>query len=244
MSIVKSKLLTLIGLLLLSVPLIACEYCADYDSDDFAIRSTKAHYDASIDSVIFEIAVSGRAGRTLARETGALDGAHVLGYVFPTTLVSTDVGFSATDGIVALALTSHPDFDNTPLWDEDLDGDYENDGVVWHAHWVVLGQDERVAGGLSVKSADLADSAVTLPPSAPRMPMYMDSPGFNVALSGKTIRVIVPANRIKRKTGFKFDAVTAFMRVNMSNEALPMLGVYKVYSVASGGLSLPYQVSR
>ncbi len=239
------KTLPMLVLILSSVvSAIACEKCADYGNDDFAIRSTKARYDSSIDSVILEVAVVGFAGRTPALKTGALDGAHVLGYVFPTTLDSTDVGFSATEGVVALALTSHPDFDDTPLWDENLDGDYRNDGVVWHAHWVVLEKDDRVAGGLSVKSADLTDSTVRLPPTAPGMPMYMDSPGFNIALSEERMRVVVPANRIQRRVDFRFDAVTAFMKVNTSNEDLPMLGVYKVYSVASGDLSLPYAVAR
>jgi hypothetical protein len=43
---------------------------------------------------------------------------------------------------------------------------------------------------------------------------------------------------------FKFDAVTAYMEVNASQPNYPMLGVYAVYSVASGDLSLPYSVSK
>jgi hypothetical protein len=81
------------------------------------------------------------------------------------------------------------------------------------------------------------------------MPMYMDSPGFNVITKGNTIRVVVPDYRINYKTDFKFDAVTCFMEVNTGeggthSESVdkPMLGVYKVYSVASGNLSLPYKV--
>ena len=32
------------------------------------------------------------------------------------------------------------------------------------------------------------------------------------------------------------------MRVNTSDDSLPMLGVYRVYDIASGDLSLPYVV--
>ena len=55
-----------------------------------------------------------------------------MGYVFPTSLKSEDVGFGQVEGIVALALTSHPDFDDTPLWDENTDGTFDNDGIIWH----------------------------------------------------------------------------------------------------------------
>jgi hypothetical protein len=40
-------------------------------------------------------------------------------------------------GILALAVTAHPDFDDTPLFDENADGDPANDGKSWHSHWVV-----------------------------------------------------------------------------------------------------------
>jgi len=223
----------------------ACEVCGgDYDGPNVQITEASARYDSTIDSLILEMSVEGEAGATAPVPAGQLDGAPVLGYVFPTTLKATDVGFSEAEGIVALALTSHPDFDDTPLWDENLDRDYDNDGVVWHPHWVVLVEDDRVEGGLAVKQFEKGDESVTLPPTAPGMPMFMDSPGFTVVTSGDTIRVIVPAYRLNRQKAFKFDAVAAFMRVNTSDKALPMLGVYKVYSVGSGDLSLPYTVKE
>lgn len=220
----------------------ACNDCKSYASKDLKILSAKGAYHSDIDSVILEIQVEGHAGGTIAREVGSMDGAHVLGYVFPTSLPSKAVGFGEVEGIVALALTSHPDFDDTPLWDENLDGRYDNDGVQWHAHWVVLTEDTRVAGGLAVKQFDPGTDKATLPPTAPGMPMYMDSPGYNIIAKEQIIRVVVPAIRIHRKVHFKFDAVTAFMKVNASNPDLPMLGVYEVYSIASGDLSLPYDI--
>ncbi|MFD1161052.1 MULTISPECIES: hypothetical protein [Hwangdonia] len=213
-----------------------------YQSDNFAITSTHVTHDSDLNITVWEIAVKGNAGETTPKKAGQLDGAPVLGYVFPTNLKPTDVGFNATEGIVALALTSHPDFDDTPLWDENSDAIYDNDGVIWHPHWVILVEDKRVKGGLSVKQFKKDDESVVLPPTNPGMPMYMDSPGYPVVTKANTIKVIVPDYRINNKTDFSFDAVTAFMKVNTSIENTPMLGVYEVYSVASGDLSLPYKV--
>ncbi|RMF24943.1 MAG: hypothetical protein D6765_11000, partial [Bacteroidetes bacterium] len=190
----------------------------------------------------FEIQVEGEAGKSVPKPAGQLDGAPVLGYVFPTNLSSTDVGFSETEGIVALALTSHPDFDDTPLWDENMNRRYDDDGVIWHPHWVVLVEDERVPGGLAVKQFEQGDPSVKLPPTNPGMPMFMDSPGYPVITRDNRIFTIVPLYRINNRKDFKFDGVAAYMEVNTSDEKRPMLGVYAVYSVASGDLSLPYSV--
>ncbi len=210
---------------------------------DFILTGASVTYLKDLDALVFEQQVQGTAGGTKPKAVGKLEGAPVLGYVFPTTLKSTDVGFGATDGIVALAVTSHPDFDDSPLWDENNDGVYDNDGLVYHTHWVVLVEDKRVPGGLSVKEFHKTDAKVVVPPTAPKMPMFMDSPGYGVMTSGNTLKVIVPAQRINRKTDFKFDAVTAYMEVfTGDHHTKPMLGVYEIYSVLSKKLSLPYSV--
>lgn len=213
-------------------------------TDDLKIKSTQVRYDDVLEQLIFKINVTGSAGVSVPQANGSMNGAPVLGYVFPTSLKSTDVGFSHTEGIVALAITSHPDFDDTPLWDENNDQNNGNDGIVWHAHWVVLNGDDRVPGGLSVKQFDPASEKVTLPATNPGMPMYMDSPGFNVITRGNQLIVVVPSYRMNRQISFNYDAVTAYMEVNTSNEDYPLLGVYAVYSVASGDLSLPYAVQN
>jgi hypothetical protein len=236
------QITTSIILLAFAMQLIACDKCGNYDNDNFQIKSVSVKQDATIGATIWEITVKGQAGITTPTPNGELNGAPVLGYVFPTSLKPSDVGFSETEGIVTLALTSHPDFDDTPLWDENSDNDYAKDGKIWHPHWVVLVKDERVNGGFSVKQFEKDDSTVKLPPTNPGMPMFMDSPGFQVVTQGNTIRVIVPNYRMNNQIDFKFDAVTAYMQVNTSNKQMPMLGVYKVYSVTSGNLSLPYSV--
>ncbi len=237
----KHTILTLIFIILTST-LTACEECKKYNDDNFKIVDVAVMHDQSIASTIWEINVKGKAGATTPTPAGQLHGAPVLGYVFPTTLKPTDVGFSTTEGIVALALTSHPDFDDTPLWDENNDRAYDNDGIIWHPHWVILHKDNRVEGGLSVKQFNKDDKTVILPPTNPGMPMYMDSPGFQVITKGNSIKVVIPDYRMNHQTDFKFDAVSAYMQVNNEVKDKPMLGVYKVYSVLSTDLSLPYTV--
>lgn len=220
-----------------------------YNNADYKLKAAEVVYESRIDALIFEVTVEGQAGKTTPTPVGSMNGAPVLGYVFPTTLKSQDVGFSPTEGIVAMALTAHPDMDDTPLWDENADGKYDNDGVVWHAHWVVLTKDERVPGGLSVKEFKSADKSVYLPKTAPGMPMFFDSPGFNVISQGSSMRVVVPSFRVHNQKDFKFDAVSCYMQMSHSEGhhkagSQPILGVYNVYGVLSGNLSLPYSVKK
>jgi len=240
----KKYTLSFLLLFSLSYAAFACEGCSTPGDDNFSIIKARVTHDEHLGQTIWEITVKGTAGATTPTPVGQLNGAPVLGYVFPTSLKSSDVGFGETEGIVALALTSHPDFDDTPLWDENNDQIFDNDGIVWHPHWVILGKDDRVEGGLSVKQFDKAKEVVVLPPTNPGMPMYMDSPGFPVLTKGNSIRVVVPDYRINNQHSFNFDAVTCFMKVNTEKSDKPMLGVYEVYSVASGDLSLPYSVEK
>lgn len=209
----------------------------DLDIEGVQVRSIP-----DLGILVFEQTVTGTAGATRPEPNGGMDGAPVLAYVFPTSLSPEDVGFAPGDGVVALAATAHPDFDDTPLWDENGDGDYNNDGVRFHSHWVVLVPDARIAGGLAVKAASRIDEE--LPATNPGMPIYLDSPGFSVRLDGRHLRVIVPVDRVRGRVDFSFDAVTAYMEVNTSDPDRPTLGVYHVYEVLSGDLSLPYRVTR
>ena len=216
---------------------------------DYMIKSASVKHNKAWGQLEFEILVEGTAGKSVSKAAGKMNGAPVDGYVFPTSLTSENIGFSKTEGIVALALTAHPDFDDTPLWDEDGDGNYNNDKIVWHPHWVVLVKDKRVAGGLSVKEFSPKDKTVILPKTNPGMPMYMDSPGFQVVTEGNAIRVVVPTYRVRFNTSFKYDAVGVYMQLStgekgehLANGKMPMLGVYKIYSNLSKDLSLPYQV--
>ena len=209
---------------------------------DLSITDAAVRHLGVLDLLVFELTVAGTAGGTVPEPVGMLDGAPVLAYVFPTTLAPAVVGFASPDGIVALAVTAHPDFDDTPLWDENGDGDPTNDGDRYHSHWVLLVPDDRVAGGLSVKAIETADPATVLPPTNAGLPIYLDSPGFAVRLDGSVVRVIVPSERAGGGTDFTFDAVTSSLVVNTSDPDQPTLGVTAVHDVLSGDLSLPYAV--
>ncbi|MCB1058399.1 MAG: hypothetical protein KDD11_23095, partial [Acidobacteria bacterium] len=160
-----------------------------------------------------------------------------------TTLQPSDVGFLTGDGTVALAVTAHPDFDDTPLWDENGNRRYDDDGVTYHTHWVVLVSDDRVPGGLAVAEISETEIATVLPPTNPGMPMLLDSPGYSVVLRESSLKVLVPSARIYGRTEFRYDAVVAYMEVGPGPDR-PMLGVYQVYDVLSGDLSLPFEVRR
>ncbi len=160
---------------------------------------------------------------------GTMDGLAVLGHVFPTTLNSSDIGFGADEGTVALAITAHPEFDDTPLADENRDGDFDNDGGVIHSHWVVLVPDARVAGGFAVKELDLADTSIIKPATHPGLPLFIDSPNFFVDAEDDTISVHVPVEAVNDRSDFKFGALTAFLEVH--GDADPLLGVYVIYDI-------------
>ncbi|MFH5831953.1 hypothetical protein [Halalkalibaculum sp. DA384] len=216
---------------------------ARLNTADMDLTRARVQYINELDLLVFEINVEGSAGNTTPEPAGQMNGAPVLGYVFPTTLSPADVGFGNVEGILAFAVTSHPDFDDTPLWDENNDRDYKNDGTTFHTHWVVLGKDERVPGGLSVKEFKKEDQSVVLPPTNPGMPIYLDSPGFSVVFRGRSLKVAVPAQRVNNQTSFNYDGVAAYMEVSTDSNQ-PMLGVYAVYEVLSGDLSLPYAVKK
>ena len=210
------------------------------ESPSLKIKSVTVEHLKDLDLMVFSMDLAGPAGKAVPKAVGQLNGAPVLAYVFPTTLKAADVGMGNAEGIVALAITSHPDFDDTPLWDEDANGKYDDDKVIYHTHWALLAKDDRVPGGLSVKEFKKEDKSVVLPPTNCGMPMYLDAAGHSVVQRGNTLKAIVPAYYLRNKTSFKFDGVTCYMQVNTSCMAKPMLGVYQVYSVASGNLSLPY----
>lgn len=208
------------------------------DQNSLDLLSTRVDYIAEIDSLIFSMETQGLAATMTVEALGEVNGAPVLGYVFPTTLPTTSVGFkNIDDAILALAVTTHPDFDDTPLWDENANGDYADDGAVYHTHWVALVKDDESGAGLSVPTQL---DASNLPPTAP-MAMYLDSPNFHAYAVDNVLRVIVPTQRIDHITEFNFDGVTANMNVDANGEG-PVLRVNSVIDVQSGDLSLPYSV--
>ena len=213
-------------------------------------RAVKAPYDIVHTKIstegrvaTFHMHVSGKAGANQPTRTGKLAGSQVFSYVWPTTLDPASVGFEAKSGILAFAVTSHPDFDDTPLFDENGDGRLDNDGDVWHSHWVVLQPDEACGKG-ALKVVDIPEGAKPrLPKTWPGLPILIDSPGWSPRFKGGTLEVTVPFDDIGAVGSAGFDGVTAALRVNASVHN-PLLCVVDVFKVASGDLSLPGKVDR
>jgi len=191
----------------------------------------------------FHMAVATQAGSSKPVPTGKLAGSQVFSYVWPTSLNSAVVGFEDGAGILALAVTAHPDFDDTPLYDENADNNPNNDGNVWHSHWVVLTPNEACGpGALGVVDIP-AGTTPKLPKTWPGLPILLDSPGWNPTFNGETVEVKVAFDNATDITNANYDGVTAGLRVNQSVHA-PLLCVVDVMDVASGDLSLPGKVNQ
>jgi len=207
----------------------------------FDIIHTKITTEGNV--AIFHMAVSGKAGASKPTPTGQLAGSDVFSYVWPTSIDSYEVGFEKNAGILALAVTSHPDFDDTPLYDENADGNTANDGNVWHSHWVVLQPNEQCGKG-ALGVVDIPKGAKPrLPKTWPGLPILLDSPGWSPTFDSKIVEVRVPFDDIGIVNNTTFDGVTAGLRVNQSVHA-PLLCVVNVMDIASGDLSLPGRVNK
>ena len=200
-----------------------------------------AHAHRADNTVTFHMTTNGNAGADTPEPVGGVGGAEVFSYVWPTSLDPEAVGFEAGTGILALAATSHPDFDDTPLVDENNDGDTGNDGLLWHSHWVVLTPTEACgSGALAVR--DIPEGATPqLPATWPGLPIYLDSPGFTPLFDGPEITVTVGFRSDVDLAGVAYDGVTSALRVN-ANVHAPLLCVVDVVDIASGDLSLPAKI--
>lgn len=184
------------------------------------------------DKAIFSTRVRGEAGAEKPEATGKFEGSGVYAYVWPTSLNSGDIGFDKDQGIVALAVTFHPDFDDAANKGKNRD--------VWHPHWVVLNEDKACAGGLKV--TDIPEGAKPkLPATWPGVPLLIDSPDYQTVLKGDRVDVTIPLSLLDGLTGASYDGVTAGLKIN-GNLHAPLLCVDNVFKVASGNLSLPGKV--
>lgn len=202
----------------------------------FDILAAHAHRDGRL--VTFHMTTNGAAGSEQPNPAGALGGAPVYSYVWPTSLDPSTVGFEGESGILALAATSHPDFDDTPLFDENNDGDAANDGLLWHSHWVVLTPTDACGeGALGVRDVPEGETPA-LPATWPGLPIFIDSPGYTPSFDGPEISLTVPFADPDVVAGASYDGVTSALRVNANIHA-PLLCVTDIFDVASGDLSLP-----
>lgn len=209
------------------------------DMASFDIQEASIKRDGQ--NLVFRMDVAKDAGKQLPKSIGQLKGSEVYSYVWPTSFDPSAIGFSSKTGILAFAVTSHPDFDDTPLFDEDNDGNPANDGRLWHSHWVVLTKTEECGpSGLKVRDIKKGETFDT-PKTWPNLPIFIDSPGWHPSFTATSVEVRVPFEKTVDLKGVSFDGVTSALRVN-ANAHVPLLCVNAVYDVASGDLSLPGKI--
>ncbi len=181
-------------------------------------------------NLIFTQVVSGKAGSSKPSAIGKFAASNVYSYVWPTSLDSSLVGFEAKQGVLALAATFHPDFDDG--------ANGAKNHTVWHSHWVVLVPDDACGKG-NLKVKDIPEGAKPkMPPTWPGVPILIDSPNYRPAFKNSSIQIRVPLKDLGFPTAFNYDGVTAGLRVNASIH-VPLLCVNDVFDIASGNLSLP-----
>jgi len=180
------------------------------DSDKFAsldILAAHAHRDGN--KVTFHMTTNGTAGADPTVAVGQMAGAPATVYVWPTSLDPSTVGFEGGTGILSLAAATHPYFDDTPLFDENADGNVDNDGGHWHSHWVVLTPTPECGeGALAVR--DISEgSNPKLPATWPELPIFFDSPGFSPVFDGPEMVINVSFANGVDLSNVAYDGVTA-----------------------------------
>jgi hypothetical protein len=209
------------------------------DKPSFDIQKASIKRDGQ--NLVFRIDVAEKAGSSIPKSIGTLKGSTVYSYVWPTSFDPSTVGFSSKTGILSFAVTSHPDFDDTPLYDEDGDGDASNDGRKWHSHWVVLTKTKECGpSGLKVRDIKKGET-FEMPKTWPNLPIFIDSPGWHPNFTATSVEVRVPFEKTVNLKGISFDAVTSALRIN-ANAHVPLLCVSAVFDIASGNLSLPGKI--
>jgi hypothetical protein len=181
-------------------------------------------------TVTFTMTTRGTAGADKPTKTGKFAGSNVYAYVWPTKVDPEAVGFEKGSGILAAAVTAHPDFNDEPL--------FTNNGAKWHFHWVVLTKDAACGpSGLKVRDIE-AGTKPKLPKTWPGAAILIDSPGYQPRFEAKTVRVTVPFESAEIAGSVAFDGVTTALKVN-GNLHAPLLCVSNVFKIGSGDLSLP-----
>ncbi len=194
----------------------------------FDVLQARAETDGN--KITFIMTTRGTAGAEKPKKTGKFAGSQVYAYVWPTKIDPESVGFDKSAGILAAAVTAHPDFNDEPL--------FENNGANWHFHWVVLTKDPA-CGPAVLKVKDIeAGTKPTLPKTWPGAPILIDSPGYRPNFKANTVKVTVPFDSADVASSVAFDGVTSALKVN-GNLHTPLLCVSDVFKVGSGDLSLP-----
>lgn len=206
----------------------------------FDILNTEVLKDG--DFLRFRMTMRGNAGTSLPARTGNFEGSQMYAYIWPTSADSAAAGFPRGQGLLALALVSHPDAV------EDVGG--TRFSADWHPHWMVL-VPAMACGPYGLRVVDGgARPAPNAPPNvnAPAVagaiagavpggaPLLSTVARLPSAMTGPTVEVRVPAAMMGDPQALRFDGMTATLLVAGVGQS-PVMCV-RPFDVASGRLVL------
>lgn len=179
------------------------------------------------DFLHFRMTLRGNAGASLPPRTGQFEGSQMYAYIWPTSADSSAAGFPRGQGLLALALISHPDV-------------VENVGgrqlsAEWHPHWMVLAP----SMGCGPYGLRIMDGMAAAPGTRPLMTVPAS---LNSAMTGNMVDVRVPAAMLGDTNTLRFDGLTASLAASSGGPS-PLVCV-RPFDVASGRLVLQGRVTQ
>lgn len=191
----------------------------------FDIHSAEVRADG--DLLHFRMTLRGNAGASVPPRTGRFEGSQMYAYIWPTSADTAAAGFPRGQGLLALALVSHPDLV------EDVGG--TRFSMDWHPHWMVL----VPSMGCGPYGLRIMDGMAAAPGA---LPLMTKPASLSSAMTGNTLDVEVPAAMLGDKNTLRFDGLTASMVVSSSGPS-PLVCVRPI-DVASGRLVLQGTVTQ
>ena len=192
----------------------------------FDIHSAEVRRDG--DFLNFRMTLRSNAGTSLPPRTGKYVGSQAYAYIWPTSADTSVAGFPSGQGVLALALVSHPDLVET------VGGiQYAAD---WHPHWMVL-VPAKGCGPYGLRI--MAGNPVAPGAPAPLMNIMANLPS---AMSGATLDIRVPVAMLGDPALLRFDGMTASLVVSGSGAS--QVVCVRPIDVASGRLVLQGTVTQ
>lgn len=179
------------------------------------------------DFLFFRMTLRSNAGTSLPPRTGKFLGSQMFAYIWPTSADSAAAGFPRGQGLLALALVSHPDL-------VEKNGNMEF-SVDWHPHWMVL----VPAMGCGPFGLRIVEGQPVAPGALPLLTKVASLPS---AMAGPMIEVRVPAGQLGDPATLRFDGMTAAIIATNATPA-PLMCVRPI-DVASGRLVLQGTVTQ
>ncbi len=177
----------------------------------------------------FSLTVKGYPGTRKQPKLARLEGSRMNAYMWMLKADPSLVGFEKGSGTLTFAVTQHPNFD-------DASG---QPGGEWHAHWMVIANDDN-CGERLMKIVEIPEgSKPALPKSWSGQPVLLANVDAKPVFSKDVnLTVRVPLENAAAFKGTKFDAATMGWRIKFTPKA-PDFCTYYVYDIISDDFSFP-----